>query len=232
MDNPRLHYMAGKTFFTGIRMEGNVLLGPNAIPYMGDYLLVKRHPEWADFTLDSETFKSFMESARDLVVESDLPMAPAIRLKAYLTDPNKFPLTEEHKQFFAVDLIPIITGKITGEGAWAKVGLKEASYRSKAEAMMSHIGRHRNWIVPYPIDGLKSLLEEGIVHGTDDLEKNWCVLQTAFILTYESADTGRIKGVLDQLKRDKGGRVLLKSGDEGLWEFIQTQMKNPSSSGR
>ena len=39
---------------------------------------------------------------------------------------------------------------------------------------------------------------------------------------------GQIKAVLDRLKRDKEGRVLLKSGDEGLWDFIQAQMKNPS----
>jgi hypothetical protein len=231
MDNPRLHYLAGKMFFVGSRIGENVLLGPNSIPYMEDYLLVKRHPEWANSIMDSETFKSLLESSRDLVFGSDLLMARAIRLKAYLTDPNEFSLTEEYKRYFAVDLIPLLTGKITGEAAWAKVGLKEASYRGKAEAMISHIGRHRNWIVPYPIAGLKALLEEGIIHGTDDFEKNWCVLQTAFILIYESAEPGQIKAVLDMLKRDKGGRVLLKGGDEGLWEFVQRQMKNAFMSG-
>jgi len=231
MDNPRLHYMAGKMFFMGTRMEENVLLGPNSIPFMGDYLLVKKYPEWANFTLDFETFRSFLESSKDMVFGSDLLMARAIRLKAYLTDPNKFSLTEQEKQFFMVDLISIITGKTTDESAWVKVGLKEASYKRKAEAMMAHIGRHRNWIVPYPIDGLKSLLMEGIIQGADDFEKNWCALQTAFILIYESADMGQIRAVLDRLKRDKDGRVLLKSGDEGLWEFIQTQMKNASPVG-
>jgi len=231
MDNPRLHYLAGKMFFIGTRMEGNVLLGPNSIPYMGDYLLVKRHPEWANFKLDSETFRSFLESTRDLVSGSDLLMAHAIRLKAYLYDSNKFSLTEQEKQFFKVDLIPLITGKARDEAVWVKVGLKEASYRRKAEAMMSHIGRHRNWIVPYPIDGLKALLEEGIIQGSDDFEKNWCALQTAFILIYESADMGQIRAVLDRLKRDKDGRVLLKSGDEGLWESIEMQMKRLSAQG-
>jgi hypothetical protein len=158
-------------------------------------------------------------------------MAHAIRLKAYLYDSNQFSLTEQDKQFFAVDLIPIITGKTKDERVWVKVGLKEASYRRKAEAMMSHIGRHRNWIVPYPIAGLKALLEEGIIQGSDDFEKNWCALQTAFILIYESADMGQIRAVFDRLKRNKDGRVLLKSGDEGFWEFIQTQMKNYSPLG-
>ena len=223
--------MAGKMFFMGTRTEENVLLGPNSIPFMGDYLLVKKHPEWANFTLDSETFKSFLESSRDMVSGSDLLMARAIRLKAYLTDPNKFSLTEQYKQFFMVDLIPIITGKTKDESAWVKVGLKEASYRRKAEAMMSHIGRHRNWIVPYPIDGLKTLLREGIIQGSDHYEKNWCALQTAFILIYENADMGQIRAVLANLKRGKDGKVLLKSSDEGLWEFIQTQIKNSSPLG-
>ena len=120
----------------------------------------------------------------------DFPIAPAVRLKAYLYDSNKFSLTEQEKQFFKVDLIPLITGKARDETAWVKVGLKEASYRRKAEAMMSHIGRHRNWIVPYPIDGLKALLEEGIIQGNDAYEKNWCALQTAFLLMYESGRHG------------------------------------------
>ena len=225
MDNPRLHYLAGKMFFMGLAMPQKFLLGPASTPYISEYLLVKRYPEWANFTLDSETFNSFLESTRDLVSGVDLPMAPAVRLKAYLYDSNKFSLTEQQKQFFMVDLIPMIIDKARDEEAWVKVGLKEASYRTKAEAMMSHIGRHRNWIVPYPIDGLKALLEEGIIQGADDFEKNWCALQTAFILIYESADMAQIKAVLDRLKRDKDGQVFLKRGDEGLWESIEMRLK-------
>ncbi|MGZ3569561.1 MAG: spermine/spermidine synthase domain-containing protein [Thermodesulfobacteriota bacterium] len=231
MDNPRLHYMAGKLFFMGPGIEENVLLGTHSITYMEDYLLVKRHPEWANFTLDSKTFRSFLESARDLAFGTDLPMAQAIRLKAYLYDSNKFSLTEQDKRFFAVDLIPLITGKIMDKDAWVKVGLNEASYRRKAEAMLSHIGRHRNWVVPYPIDGLKVLLEKGIIQGADDLEKNWCSLVLAYVLINERTDMGQIRAVLDRLKRDKDGRVLLKNGDGGLWEVIQTEMKNLASSG-
>ena len=231
MDHPRLHYLAGKMFFMGVNIEGDVLLGPNTIPYISEYLLVKRHTEWVDSALDSETFKSLFGSTWDMVRGCDFPIAQAVRLKAYLYDSNKFSLTEQDKQFFAVDLIPIITGKSKDERVWVKVGLKEASYTRKAEAMMSHIRRHRNWIVPYSIDGLKALLEEGIIQGSDDFEKNWCALQTAFILIYESADMGQIRAVLDRLKRNKDGRVLLKSGDEGLWESIEIQMKKLSALG-
>jgi spermidine synthase len=228
MDHPRLHYLAGKMFFLGAGIGQNVLLSSDSIPYISEYLLVKRHPEWANFALDSETFKSFLESARDVVREYDLPMAPAIRLKAYLYDSEKFSLTEQEKQFFKVDLIPLITGDVTNEGAWVKVGLKDATYRKKAEAMLSHIYQHRNWIVPYPINGLKVLLEEGIIQGTDAYEKNWCSLQTVSILMSERADMGQIKGVLDRLQRDESGRVLLQKGDEGLLESIEMQLKKLS----
>jgi hypothetical protein len=98
-------------------------------------------------------------------------MASAIKLRAYLYDSKKFSLTGPEKQFFMVDFIPMITGESKDGDAWGKVGLKEASYRRKAEAMLSHIDRHRNWIVPYRIDGLRTLLEEGIVKGADVYER-------------------------------------------------------------
>jgi spermidine synthase len=229
MDYPRLHYLAGKMFFMGVKMEGDVLLGPGPIPYLSEYLLVKRHPEWTDFAFDSESFKSFLESTKDLLSGNDLPMAPAVRLKAYLYNSTRFSLTEQEKQSFGVDLIPLITGKAKGEEAWVKAGLKGASYRRKAERMLSHIDLHRNWVVPYPIDGLRILLEEGIVKGSDVYEKNWCALRLALILTCERADRRQINMVLANVKRDEQGQILLKKGDEGLWEMIEGQLKKLSA---
>ncbi len=226
MDSPRLHYMAGKAFFMNLSIS-EVLLGPASIPYLSEYLLVKRYPEWAKIALDFETVRSFWESTRDRVKGHLLPMASAVRLKAYLSDPNKFPLTPQEKQSDRVDLLPMITGKIRDEGAWAKVGLQGASYRTKAKAMLSHIDKHRNWIVPYPIDGLKALLEEGIFQGADAYEKNWCSLQMVFLLTYERAGQGQIKAVFDRLQKDKYGNVLLSKEDEE--EFSKSmEMGRPS----
>jgi len=232
MDHPRLHYLAGKTFFLGVDIEGNALLNTAPIPYMSEHLLVKRYPKWADSPLESEILKSFWESTRDLVSGGEFPLAPSVRLKAYLSNSNKFPLTEQEKQFFMVNLISLITGKTRGEDTWVKVGLKEASYRRKAEAMLSNIGRHRNWIVPYSIDGLKALLKEGMIKGADAYENNWCALQAASILMYERTDMDQIKPVVDRLKRDKDGRVLLRAGDERLLESIEMRLKKLSPSGR
>jgi len=92
--------------------------------------------------------------------------------------------------------------------------------------MMSHIDRHRNWIVPYPIDGLKALLEEGIIHGADAYEKNWCVLQMVFFLSYERASQAQIKAFLDRLQRDMYGNLILRKEDKeefrnpGKWEGL------------
>jgi hypothetical protein len=220
--------MAGKMFFMGVTMPRGVLLGPSPIPHLSEYLMTKRHPEWANSKLEFDTFKSFMKSARERASGHDLPMAPAIKLKAYLDDPKMFSLTEQEKQFFKVDLIPLITGKAKGEGAWTKVELEKASYKRKAEAMLSHIDQHRNWIVPYPIDGLKALLKEGILKGADVYEKNWCALHLGFLLTYERADGNQIKAVLATLQRDQDGRVVLQKEDEGLQTFTEELLKKRS----
>jgi hypothetical protein len=228
MDHPRLHYMAGKMFFMGVTIPQRVILGPNPIPHLSEYLMTKRHPEWTNFGFELETFKSLLKSTKQVPSGFDLPQAPAIKLKAFLNDPTKFPLTASEKQRFMVDLIPLITGMAKGEDAWTKVGMKGASYRNKAEVLLSHIGQHRNWIVPYPIDGVKVLLEEGILKGVDVYDKNWCALNLVLLLTHEKADMSQIKTVFANLETDKDGRVLLKKEDEGLWTFTEEQLKKRS----
>jgi spermidine synthase len=225
MDHPRLHYMAGKMFFLGFRMDKNILLNPASVPYISDYLLVKKYPAWAEMKLDSELLNSFLKSTENLISGDQFLMAPSVKLKAYLTYPDRFLLTNQDKEFFMVDLISIITGKTHGEGAWRKIGLQGASYRRKAEVMLSHINQHRDWIIPYSIDGLKAFLKEGMIKGVDVYEKNWCALQIAFLVTYEGADTERIKTVLDNLERDKNGQVFLRKADEGIWELIEKWLK-------
>jgi spermidine synthase len=228
MDNPRLHYMAGKTFFMGERIEGDALLGPGSASYVSEYLLAIRHPDWTNLPLTSEIFQSFVESSRDVIFGSELPMAPAVRLKAYLYDSNKFPLAEQENKSSRMDLIPVITGKARVNEPSVRFRPAETSYRHKAEAMLNQFGRHRNWIVPYPIDGLKAFLEEGILKAADSYEKNWFAVQTALLLMYERAATNQIKTVLDKLERDKDGRVLLERRDEGLLESIEMRLKKNS----
>jgi hypothetical protein len=225
MDHPRLHYMAGKMFFMGATMPQGAILGPNPVPYLPDYLMTKRHSEWTNFRLELETFKSLLESTKQVPTGFDLPQAPAIKLKAYLYDPKKFSLTAPEKQRFMVDLIPLITGESKGEEAWTSVGFKGASYRTKAGALLSHIQQHRNWIVPYPIDGVKAHLAEGIRNEVDISEKNWCALNLVLLLTHERADQSQIKTVLARLERDPYGRVILKKEDEGLWSVTEMQLR-------
>jgi hypothetical protein len=193
MDHPRLHYLAGKNYFRGAEIERNILLNPASTAFLSEYLLVKKYPRWADSPLDPEVFKAFLKSTMNLVSSDEFPMTSSVKLKAYLYNPILFPLTDQERQFFMVDLIPLITGKLRGEDAWLKVGLKGTSYKRKAEAMMSQINRHRNWIVPYPIDGLKTILYEGVIKGTDVHEKNWCAGQTASLLMDKRDVQGKIK---------------------------------------
>jgi hypothetical protein len=228
MDHPRLHYMAGKMFFMGGTLPQGVILGPNPIPHLPDYLMTKRHPEWTNFRLELKLFKDLLQSTKQVPTGFDLPQASAIKLKAYLYDPKKFPLTAPEKQRFMVDLIPLVTGESKGEEAWKGVGLNGASYRSKAGVLLSHIQQHRNWIVPYPIDGVKALLEEGILKEVDISEKNWCALNLVLLLTHERADRSQIKTVLARLERDPDGRIVLKKEDEGLWGSVEMQLRRLS----
>jgi len=94
--------------------------------------------------------------------------------------------------------------------------------------LLSHVNQHRNWIVPYPIDGLKALLKEGVVRGSDAYEKNWCALSLAIILGYERTDKDQINRVMANLERDKDGRILLRKGDEALLEMIEGQVQTLS----
>jgi len=229
MDYPRLHYMAGKMFFIGGVIERSALLNPVSIAHLSEYLLVKKYSRWEDSPLESEVLESLLKSTRNLVSGDEFLMAPSVRLKAYLSDPNKFSLTKQEKEFFMVDLIPLITGKTKDKDAWLKVGLQGATYRKKAEVMMSHVSQHRDWIVPYPIDGLKAVLKEGMIKGTNAHESNWCTLQAALILLYEGTDIDQIKSILEKLKKDNEGRLLLQKGDERLLERIEIWLKKHSA---
>jgi len=124
MDHPRLHYMAGKMFFMGMKIPSAALLGPHSTSYLSEYLMVQRHPDWANFPLESKLFQSFLESTRESGTGYELPMASAIKLKASLNGSKEFSLTQQEKQFFLIELIPMITGKAKGEDAWITSGLR------------------------------------------------------------------------------------------------------------
>lgn len=226
MDFPRLHYLAGKSFFIGHGVPYSFLFNSTSAPYFRDFLIAKHHENWMDFPFAKEAFDDFFRSADDKVTGPNLTLTNALKLKAYLSNSDLYPLSEEEKKTFMVDLIPFITNPIHDEKDWEKVNLKGTSFRRKAELLLKHINQFRNWIVPYPIEGLKRLLQEGSSDGINEHEKNWCTLQHAKLLLSEKIDKRIVKQILDQAIKGPDGNIILQDQDKILVETVNNLMNN------
>ena len=221
MDNPRLHYMAGKRFFIGTNISNEDLFSSASLPYQHEYLIVQKYKNWETLQFSREMFASLLRSIKDKVSGNPLPIAPALKLKAYLSNPAEFPLSEQEKETFNVKLLPFIANRDPEEPDWSKIGLASASFREKAQILLQHVQTFRNWIVPYPIDGLQALLQEGISQGRDDYERNWCALQLAVLLLQERRDQNGVNAVLSQIIRKKDGTILIRDEDQGLLRELE-----------
>ena len=74
--------------------------------------------------------------------------------------------------------------------------------------------------MPYPVDGLIALLQQGVSGGRDVYEKNWCALQMALLLKRQRADSRLIEEVLEQIVRGDAGIIILEDQDRILLETI------------
>ncbi len=222
MDNPRLHYIAGKDYFIGENIPSKFLFSSASVPYRHEYLMVQKHGNWEDFSFSKDTFEPLLLSTKDKIEGSLLPMYQALKLKAYLNNPYVFPLSEQEKTSFRVELVPFITS--LEEKGWSEIGLEEASFREKAQLLLQHVQQFRNWIVPYPVEGIQALLQEGMVKGNDEYEKNWCALQLALVLLQERHDKDRVNAVLDQILRNDDGAILIRDQDKGLLSEVARMM--------
>lgn len=225
LDNPRLHYMAGKNFFIGKQIPADHLFTPYSADHVTDFLLVKRYPRWHDFPGDKATFDALLLSTRDRILNVNLPMRDAVKIKAFMSSPDLFPLTAKERKKYRIDLLPFIIGTLTGEKAWADKGLDKLSYRKRAQTLLNHTTVYRNWISWYPVNGLKSLLLEGAQQGKDAYERNWCLLQLVRILIREKRDISEIKPFLAKTEKDKNGDMILQDQDLFLIEDIIDRLK-------
>jgi spermidine synthase len=224
MDNPRLHYMAGKCFFIGGMLPDDFLLGPDSAFYFQEYLMVVKNPSWLEFHFSQAKFSSLLASMDNKFTRSFDPIIEALKLKAFLSDPVVFPFSEAEKKKFKVDLLPLIGSPDQSEQAWEKAGLKGATTRKKAEAMVQYISKFRNWVVPFPILGLKALLEKGMKDGADDYEKNWCALELSLMLTYRTGGQGPAKTVLEGAIKNGKGQILVRPADLPLLETLTVRL--------
>ncbi|MCP4107709.1 MAG: hypothetical protein GY749_19550 [Desulfobacteraceae bacterium] len=224
MDNPRLHYIAGKNFFMGSGISPDFLFS-SASAYSDDYLMREKYKNWNDFPFSYEEAANLIFSLKDTIMGYYLPMAPAVKLKAYLGDPETYRFSKEEKKTFEADFIPFIISLPTREKEWEKIGLRGASFRSKAEPLIKHINKFRNWITPYPVDGLKELLLKGMSDSGDEYEKNWCALRMAALLSDERADKNMIMNVLDHVVRDTEGNIIIRDKDKTLLKKVSQYIR-------
>lgn len=172
MDYPRLHYMAGRSFFLGERVPRRLLLGPGTAAFSREYLLAQWRP---GFPADPGELAELAASAVDLTKGewARLLAADSLRLRAHLRDPGRFPLTLEQQHRLRPDLCRLAMRPGAGEAEWRAAGLGEADRQARARALFENSEEMLDWISAFPLDGLKALLTEGLERG-DAAERAWC----------------------------------------------------------
>jgi spermidine synthase len=222
LDFPRLHYLAGKDFFFGKNMPLKHFITSETTPYIDEYLFYQQCENWTIAPDTKEAFYSLIESTRSRIdYDTLLPITKALLHRAYLSNPELYPLSKDLLSEFRDDLVAFIAKYPETEKEWGIVGLEYASFRTKAEPLLAHIFSFRNWMVPYPLDGIITLLQHGIFQGKDAYEKNWCAIQLAALLSKERVEQSFIDQILDKTIRDNDGKIILRPEDQYLLNGIE-----------
>ncbi len=208
-DFPRLHYRAGKAFFLNSHVPQEDFFNSGLAPYAGEYLLSLRHPGWGDLGKDRDRRGIYELTLRELPL-----FARALSLRAHLADPRGYPLSEQGSRD---RLDPVL--QIAGIGsARPEEGSRrqEAASREAIEGLINQMRASRNWIIPYPVTGLESLLRGGMKGARTAEERNWHGLKLVSLLIGEGRELKPVKEIFARLERDGEGRLLLKAGDRDL----------------
>jgi len=224
MDYPRLHYIAGKSFFTGDSVAFNQLFNATSAAYSDDFLMARKYENWKGFPLSKEAFDILLASVTNRKTPYNSALENSLKLKAYLAGSDVYLLSEEDKKKLETDLISFVMNLPENEEEWDKIALKNASFRKKAEVLLSYEERFRNWIVPYPVEGLKELLKNGMVRGEDIYEKNWCVLHLIRLLLRERADKEQLRAAADFAVRGADGEITVKEEDRLLLKIVKSAL--------
>lgn len=222
LDFPKLHYLAGKDFFMGQNLPKKYFLNSETTAYIDEYLFYKQCKNWSIGPNTKENFIPLVESTRSKIeYEKIMPITKALLQRAYLSDPEKYPLSRELQSEFRDDLVAFIARYPESEQEWGIIGYEGAPIDVKAKVLLAHINNFRSWMVPYPLDGILTLLHNGIKQGKDAYEKNWCALQLAGLLKKERVDRNVISEILDNTIKDNHGKILLKEKDKHLLEQLK-----------
>jgi len=226
LDKPILHYIAGKDFFMGKLAPVEFIFDQRTATYSTDFLLAKKYENWGDFTLHSKLVSFLIHNFRASQYLN--PIIKNLNLRVYFNNPVNPSIPKNLATDPVLKILPLITGSSANRSLWNQVGLRGAPFRIKAEKLIEIVSRTRHWIVPYPVDGLKNFLMQGIRTSKDVYEKNWGVLQLCRILLEEQTETDRVKTVFDMAVKGINGTVTMRSEDVALLEKIESQIKHGS----
>jgi len=226
MDQPRLHYIAGKDFFIGLDMDSSTLFNPMTVPFVSEYLLAMKYPDWKTHAFSKEEYSPLAVSLKDITHNNFDPMISSLGVKAFLGNPNMYPLSYQQFREMGLDVLQFVVTANQANLDWGRIGLKNATFRQKALVLFEHIQKTRNWIVPYSLVGLEALLQQGISESKDPYERTWCALQLSMLLSQEKADKRLIKNVMDKVRRLNGGEIPVADEDRNLLEHVNKMMKD------
>lgn len=227
MDNPRLHYIAGRAMFMGKSIPLNFLLNSSTFAYWQEYLLNLWQPRWHEFAMPGETLESMLFSTKNVITGQWFFTADPLKLHSYLNDPERFSLSLEEQRMIQMPLLRLIQAPTADVAAWQEAGLSAGAYQKNAELMFAYIAKYRNWLVPFHIDGLLALLQEGMSKAAEPVEQNWCGVQLARLLLQEGRDRAEAAAILSQLKHDADGNVFLRNEDQHVLQEAQYMLQMP-----
>lgn len=230
MDQPRLHYIAGKDFFIGVNMDSSTALTPLSVPFVSEYLLAMKYPDWKTHAFSKKEYVPLAVSLKDIVNNTLSPMLPSLAVKTYLGNPTMYPVSDRQFQEMGLDVLQFVATSNQKDLDWGRIGLKDATFRQKAWVLLDHVLKTRNWINPYPVAGLETLLKQGMSESKDPYERTWCALQLSLLLSREKADKILIKNVLDKVMLQNNGAMPVSEEDRHLLEEVNTMMKGLSPS--
>jgi hypothetical protein len=193
-----------------------------------EYLIAMKYPDWKMHAFPKDNVQSLLLSLQDRTDNSMPPMRPSVGLKVFLGNPRIFPMSYQLSQQVGFDVLQFVINPNQTKLDWGAVGLQGTSFRRKAQLLLNHVMKTRNWIVPYPLVGIEALLQQGISESKDPYERTWCALQLSMLLSQEKADKRLIKNVLDKARRQNGGQMPVADEDRNLFEIVNKMMKGLS----
>jgi spermidine synthase len=218
MDRPRLHYLAGKHLFLGSHLRLDALLSAKTAAYWPSYALAKRYADWPGRCFDEEFLTEIVSGLNHVVfIQKMHSIAEAVALKAMSIPDCSGGLTFSGTTNDATRaLLRIIAEPGAGEEEWEMAGLGEDSAQDRVAALIGVVQRNRNWIVPYPLHGLRVLLDEGFKESATPEEKNWFLLQQAQLRIMDGASAREIETLLASALRDAEGKVMIPATVQNL----------------